>query len=248
MQFTYDGYKFLLKMLVANEYKIVGYDEYQAFDSCAILRHDIDYSLEKAVEISKVESELWKSIEGKSTFFIMISHELYNSFTLRAKEILQEIQSHGNEIGLHFSEHRYPELKKHDLVEKILMEAKILEEIAGTKISKVSMHDPSKDILDANLEIPGMINAYSKIFFHGFKYVSDSNGKWKEPAEEYIKTKKYSRLQILTHPLWWNEEEKDVHDTLAGFINGANLERYELFVKYGFYGLEEVFSKDEVRR
>lgn len=247
MQFTYAGYKSLLKLLAVNGYKIVGYDEYQAFDSCAILRHDIDYSLEKALEISKVESELWKSIGGKSTFFIMISHELYNSFTRRAKEILQEIQAHGNEIGLHFSEHRYPELKEYDLVEKILMEAEILGEIAGTKISKVSMHNPSKEILDANLEIPGMINAYSEEFFHGFKYVSDSNGKWREPADEYIKTKKYKRLQILTHPIWWNEEEKSVHDTLAAFINGANMERYEVFRKYGFRGLSEIFGEDEVK-
>lgn len=51
----------------------------------------------------------------------------------------------------------------------------------------------------------------------------------------------------MTHPLWWNEEEKSVHDTLAAFINGANMERYEVFRKYGFRGLAEVFSRDDVK-
>lgn len=51
------------------------------------------------------------------------------------------------------------------------------------------------------------MNAYDPYFYNGFKYVSDSMMRWREPLLEYVKEKKYNKLQILTHPIWYRNEQ-----------------------------------------
>ena len=108
----------------------------------------------------------------------------------------------------------------------IKKEAGILSDIIGAEITTVSMHRPSQKTLEANYEIPGMINSYSKTFFNDFKYLSDSRRQWREPVLDIIKSGQYDRLHILTHAIWYNEVEEDIHDTIKKFVTSANQERY----------------------
>lgn len=136
----------------------------------------------------------------------------------------------GHTIGLHFDEVRYPELlgDVEAVKGKIVEEAELLGRAIGGKVDIVSMHRPSQFVLEADLDIPGMINSYGQIYFKEFKYLSDSRRRWRENVDEMIESGRYERLHILTHPFWYNETEEDIYETVSKFINGGNDFRYQV--------------------
>ncbi len=71
-----------------------------------------------------------------------------------------------------------------------------------------------------------MINSYGKTFFNDFKYLSDSRRRWREPVLDIINSGQYDRLHILTHAIWYNDIEMDIHNTIKDFVTSANQERY----------------------
>lgn len=83
------------------------------------------------------------------------------------------------------------------------------------------------------------------MYFRKFKYLSDSRHRWREPIDEII-DKGYRRLHILTHPFWYNEEEKDLHGSVYELVNKMNDQRY-LYLADNFTDLKSVMGKDEVR-
>lgn len=135
----------------------------------------------------------------------------------------------GHEIGLHFDEKNYPDLfgnPGEELKEKIKKETEILSILLEKPVNKVSYHRPSKEILEADLNIPGIVNSYNNIFFRQCKYISDSRCNWREPVMDIISQEKYHHLHILTHAFWYHEEEKDVKKILTQFVRNAREERY----------------------
>lgn len=220
MVFTYDGYRELVNALKDNGYEITDYHDWKQYPKCAILRHDIDNSIEKALKLAELEAKLGV----KSTYFVLVTSNFYNVASKKNMDGLQKIQMLGHEVGLHFDEMAYDELD--NVVVAIKKEAGILSDIIGSEITTVSMHRPSQKTLEANYEIPDMINSYGKIFFNDFKYLSDSRRRWREPVIDIINSGKYDKLHILTHAIWYNEVEEDIHDTIKRFITRANKERY----------------------
>lgn len=49
MDFTLNGYQELLKLAILENYNIVFYEDLGVFNKEMIIRHDIDFSLEKAL-------------------------------------------------------------------------------------------------------------------------------------------------------------------------------------------------------
>lgn len=226
MNFTYKSYSNLINSLKEHNYKICSYSNWQDHDKkVVILRHDIDNSISKALQLARLESNLG----GGSTFFVLLTSDFYNIFSKATCDVLREIINCGHEIGLHFDEVRYPELQSNLIAirNKIIKECNILSEAVGEQISVVSMHRPSKMMLEADLKIPGIINSYGKTFFNDFKYLSDSRRRWREPIDDIIASEQYERLHILTHAFWYNKNELSLRDSLLSYIKSANLERYK---------------------
>lgn len=228
MNFTYAAYQDLLSLLREGSYAIRNYHNYTDVSRCVILRHDIDTSLSQAVRLAELEAE-----EGvSSTWFVLLRTDCYNVFSKAGKEALDRIYSLGHEIGLHFDEASYvPTLKPDEVVEKIIKECGLLSALLETQVSTVSMHRPSKSTLEANYQIPGVVNSYGRTFFQDFKYLSDSHRRWREPIEEIIRSGEYDHLHILTHAFWYHEEEEDISMTVGSFIRSANQERYQQMVE-----------------
>ena len=244
MNFTYDGYCSLLSLIEQSGYEIVDYQNWEEKKRCVILRHDVDYDLSKALRLAQVE----QSKDVKSTFFVLVTSDLYNIFSKDNSKKIFEIIKCGHQIGLHFDETAYfiQRERRHDAIyEKILYEAKLLETVTEKSVNVVSMHRPSKGILTEQLVIPGMINAYGSPYFDEFKYVSDSRRHWREPVEEIVTSGKYDRLQILTHAFWYDEEEKGLHDTVKLFINSASRQRYQVYGN-NFTDLDSVMGINEI--
>lgn len=182
-----------------------------------------------------------------STYFVLLTSDFYNIFSSRSYRTIREIADNGHDIGLHFDETSYSERERTPDVMRaaIIKEAGILSTAIDMEVKAVSMHRPGKEILEADLEIPGIINSYSKEFFKGFKYLSDSRRRWREPVDEIIQSKEYDRLHILTHAFWYDEEEFDICDRIKAFVNTANRSRYK-YVGENLADLQSVMTESEV--
>lgn len=55
MDFTYKGYRQMLANLHNSKYEIATYFDWKEKQQCAILRHDIDYDISKAVDFAAFE-------------------------------------------------------------------------------------------------------------------------------------------------------------------------------------------------
>lgn len=243
MDFSYTDYKALILALNQNGYVICDYDSWCDFDRCVILRHDVDISLEAALSFARIE----ESLGVKSTYFVLLTSDFYNLFSAKSRAILQGIINCGHEIGLHFDETQYPEaMGKSDMViTKITEEANVLSTILQLPVTKVSMHMPSKEILHADIRIPGMINSYGKTFFNEFKYLSDSRRRWREPVMLIVNSQKFSRLHILTHPLWYKETALGLHETLKEFVLNGNSDRWDILNR-SFTDLQKELAKEVI--
>lgn len=242
MDFTYNSYINLIKLLSNNNYHIISYKDSNQHDKCVILRHDIDYDISKAVQFAEIEERIGVS----STYFVLVTSDFYNIFSKRNAEMLKRINELGHNIGLHFDEVRYPGATLRELKLLITNEAKILESVIGCKINTVSMHRPSKEVLESDMQIPNLINSYGKKYFNEFKYLSDSRRRWREPVEEIITSGEYNRLHILTHAFWYNEEEISIHDSIGRFVNHSNYERYSFFEE-NITDLKTIMDYNEVQ-
>ena len=227
MEFTYDAYQRLLQSLQENGYRFASYHNWQEFDKCVILRHDIDTDIAKALRMAQVEQAYGNSVS--STYFVLLTSDFYNVASMKNLKMLRAIVNCGHEIGLHFDEIQYPEAVGNvELLKKLIIkEVGILSELLGSPVTTVSMHRPSKQILDSNLKIPGIINSYGDDFFKGFKYLSDSRRRWREPVEEIVASGQFRKLHILTHAFWYNEEELNIKQSIESFINRASVDRYQ---------------------
>ena len=202
MNFTYDSYLGFIENLLQHKYTIIDYHSFNNYGRCAVLRHDIDFDINAALRLAELECES----NIKSTYFVIVTSDLYNVHSFDSRMKLKSIVEFGHEIGVHYDELAYPNdvgnIEK--IISNIQYEGKMLEDIIGQSVTTVSMHRPSKGILEENISIPGFINSYGIEFFRNFKYVSDSRRRWREPVEDYIEGEKYERLHILTHPFWYN--------------------------------------------
>lgn len=223
MKFTYHAYSDLLELLKINGYTFRDYHNYGEAHCCVILRHDIDTSLEQAERLAELEAE--RGV--KSTYFVLLRTDFYNPASQQSQKQLRRILALGHEIGLHFDEVAYGrELSREETVQNIIKECGLLSALLETEVSTVSMHRPSKATLEADLQIPGIVNSYGRTFFHDFKYLSDSRRRWREPVLDIIRSGEYDRLHILTHAFWYHGGEESISETVGSFIRSANRERY----------------------
>lgn len=241
MKFTYEAYARMIESLRKENYSICPYRESYTAEKVCILRHDVDNSLESALEFAQLEKKLGVS----STYFILIRSDFYNPFSKKNSEIIYRISELGHNIGLHFDEKYCGLSENSDIPTVIAEEAESMRRLLGISVNSVSMHRPSKTTLDADYKIPGLVNSYSQRFFRDFKYVSDSRRNWREDVEQIIESGQYPQLHILTHPIWYREQEQSTRQTLLNFICQGNGERYHTLTGE-FTKLEEFITEKDI--
>lgn len=161
MDFTYKAYVDLINLLKEKNYQFTNYKDYETINKVVIFRHDVDNSLERALKVAKIENEN----KVKSTFFLLLSTDFYNIFSKESNEIIKEIIKLGHEIGLHFDENRYKISCEKDLAYYVEYEMNILGEVIGKSIESISMHRPSKWILENDIQFKNIIKLlFKKVF------------------------------------------------------------------------------------
>ena len=232
----------LVKIAKNCGYQVANYHNWDRVRNPIIFRHDIDYDIDKAVQLAEIENENGIS----STYFVLVTSDLYNIFSKENSDKLRIIQGLGHEIGLHFDEMRYSEIQSEEsFISKIQKEAQLLEDVIEKPVTTVSMHRPSKKILDTDLKIPNIINCYNKVFFSDFKYLSDSRRRWREPILDIIESKKYDKLHILTHAFWYGRSEESINKTIKKFVMRANYDRYNILHE-NITDLESIMNVNEI--
>lgn len=243
MKFTIGAYEQLLELLRGNGYDFCLYQESEQQRKTVILRHDIDFSIEKALEMAKVETRLGI----KSTYFVLLSTNFYNIFSKQSHEKLKQIMLLGHEIGLHFDEKKFDIKTAEDMKQHVVFETDILSRLLNQKVNVISMHRPSKIILENDLQFEHLINSYSSKYFNGMKYISDSRMHWRENPIEAIESGRYQKLHILTHPFWYSTVLETMEWKLKSFLHQSIHERYD-YINENFRDFEQVIDRKEINR
>jgi len=193
--FKYDTLKLFYKQLIEKK-EVLTFNQYNG-QNCFLVRHDIDYNLDKALEMAQLEFE----IGIKATYFILLSSDNYNPFTFENQKIIRTIKDMGHEIGLHFDPSKFGNHFIREFENQILFLSKIIND----KIFSVSIHNPS--IHNEYPEFSGYNNAYSKRFFKPINYLSDArfNFRNKKPFH-FIDTVDDSVTQISLHPIHFSHQ------------------------------------------
>jgi len=210
--FSYDHYK---KTLV----KIKEKRKFSSFsnnsDNDVILRHDVDCSLKAALTMAKIESDL----EIQSTYFILLTSDFYNPFSIDSSKFIRGILKLGHKIGLHYDEN-FIIKSSLDPTETIQKQIDILDHHFDTSIDAVSAHESIGFPPQLQFDLPSNVkNAYSEKFVVERKYISDSAMYWRENCfcQNFLN---YKKMQILIHPMWWSTENKNRNEIMNSFVNG----------------------------
>jgi hypothetical protein len=124
-------------------------------------------------------------------------------------------------------------------------EIAMLSKGLNLEIKAVSMHRPSKWVLEEDVQFKSVINSYSSVFFDDFKYLSDSRMHWREDVCQVIQSNKYDRLHILTHPIWYGEHERSMKGILLELI-GEQKGKYYDNLRENIRDLDKVLLKSDL--
>lgn len=222
IEFSPLGYRHFLEHIRNQGYGLATFDDLTGDQARqtkrCFMRHDLDVSLDFALEMARLEH----SMGVRTTYFVMFRSPIYNLLSRHNSQQLQGLRRLGHQIGLHFdvSCAREP----WQPVESALrFELNALEFMLGEKVTAFSLHQPTQAVIEQQIEVPGVLNAYHPGHLRGIRYLSDSNRNWrgKDPLLEL--TASENSIQILTHPIWWmcTNAIADCWDAavLANFVN-----------------------------
>lgn len=209
IMFTYREYELLIELMkrvnIIYNFKTLPDDPSQGI----ILRHDIDFDIESAYTLSRIEEQ--KDVH--STYFVLTSSELYNPNASENRKLLRSMHDKGFDIGLHFDPLVYGNLDDENMQANMKSECSILENIINDKVHSVSLHRPS--IYNVYPMFEGYKNAYSPQFFNPELYISDSCKDFRgKNIFEFIKKGKEDLIQVLLHPIHFGETEATYLETL----------------------------------
>lgn len=203
--FELKSYERVLRAGVDAGYEFVSFADIgkeRSARSC-LLRHDVDSELLDCDGMLDVE----KCLGVTATYFLMMRSTAYNLFSVEATAMVRRMLRDGHKIGLHFMGERCEGQGIPEIVQEILREARWLEQEFDVRTEAVSFHQPTKAVLDAQIEIPGLANTYNASQMTPYFYVSDTNMNWRhEHPIEIFSRGLHERLQLLIHPMWWTAE------------------------------------------
>jgi hypothetical protein len=203
VEFTYDWYRDFLEYLEQEGFSFRSYAD-QIGNKDVLLRHDVDTSPEKALEMAELETK-----HGvQSTYFFLATSVFYNVMNEYTKEILREIEELGHDVGLHFSTHQYwAEKPTADaLAEKVRFEHDIIARIVDDPAETICFHNPPDWVFSQ--KFPGFGHTYEPAYFDDIAYCSDTLQKWRDDPP--FETGTPQTVQILVHPDGWGEDDKSV--------------------------------------
>lgn len=190
-----EAYEELLKSFQEKGYRCVGFNEAPQPEGNLLLRHDIDFDVELALEMAAVENQLGIT----ATYFFMISSDSYNLLSKANSERIARLIEDGHTVSLHFDPTIYD-----DYTAGFRREREIFENTFGVEINCLSIHRPLTDFLDNDAPFDGVAHTYQPRYFSDIAYFADSRGSFRYGHP--LKSQAFSDLKtihLLIHPVWW---------------------------------------------
>lgn len=240
--FSPQGYSAILKHARAEGFSFITFSEKEKVKGSnkkwCLMRHDVDTSLKCALEMGEIEAE-----QGlRATYFLMLRSPAYNLFSRYAFNVINRLKELGHEIALHFDA-AHPAAIDRNINDAVLEDVRTLSLLSNVEVKTVSFHQPSSDILKGDLKIESLINTYNKPQMEGWYYCSDSNRVWKEHnAISVFEKDRYSKVQILIHPIWWMYSDQLIEDAWdQAIVDNFRIMQQQFLDTEGAYGPERRF-------
>ncbi|MCB1002048.1 MAG: hypothetical protein KDB40_22330 [Acidimicrobiales bacterium] len=229
MKFTYAAYVEFVETLLANGYVLRHLDQPDRMpppsEAWVMLRHDVDMSLGPAVEMARREAA-----HGISTdYYILTTSPFYNPLSGEGRRAIQDIVALGHRVGLHFDATVYPDRDLDGLNEACRREVDLVGDVAGTEPVGVSFHRPIPELIGSGPEITApWPHTYAPFFVRETEYCTDSTGRWRYgPPDERDAVRAGNALHLVTHPIWWAEDEQTAERRLGTFLAAEAARRRE---------------------
>lgn len=229
--FSFEDYRKIIRLIKSRGLQC-NYRQALERDKFIIMRHDVEYSVERAYALSRVE----RSMDFTSTYFFQWTNNSYNILSRRNMQMIRDMYERGHHIGLHFALNGMTDMGM--VRNQIIKEMHFLSEMFGFEINTFSIHRPSRDVLRENIKLPDIINAYQDDFFTfaeevredtpvAIKYMSDANHIWRYGYPDEKNISGYDKIQILTHPFAWTKTGYNNFDNYKTLIREKQTELIE---------------------
>ncbi len=201
-RFTHSAYRELLEDFLQKGYKAVDYEEVNSRNADLILRHDLDFSISRALPLAEIECQ----VGVRAHYFVLVGSPFYNVFDHRSRHMLRQLVDLGHSVGLHFDAAALVG-RQRDLDRTADEESRALEIVTGCPVRVISFHRPAPEYIDWDRSVAGRIQTYHPRFYSEIGYVSDSRGAFRhgEPTQHEAFGLRRA-MQLLIHPVWWTEQ------------------------------------------
>ncbi|MBQ6160869.1 MAG: hypothetical protein IJK24_07975 [Oscillospiraceae bacterium] len=224
---TYDNYRQLLS-IVKDTGKLCDYREAESRSLFLVLRHDIEFSIERAMEMSRIETEMGV----QSTYFVQVRNNAYNAFSMQNTAMLLDMHRRGHKIGLHY--HIGASSESKTVAREIREQCQLLQKMLQIPIDRYSMHRPIPETKYYETELPGLLNAYGSKFFTfaellddktalQVKYISDAKHQWNYGTPDPETLRNAPKVQLLVHPDFWSEKTPGQKENFQSLIREHTL-------------------------
>jgi hypothetical protein len=199
--FTLDHYRELLQAAQAGGYRWASFDRHPRSGDL-FLRHDVDLSLEAALEMARLEHDLGV----RATYFLMTESGFYNLDSHVGKYAQRQLRQWGHAVGLHAVWPRAELDRRFDQV--------------------IAWHNPDPEYMSQ--PIGGPVNVMEEPYFTKGLYRSDSNQHWREgcPHEE-LAAGAFEWLQLLVHPEIWVYPGETMRKTMESMLDAKRAEMWD---------------------
>ncbi len=167
------------------------------------LRHDVDLSLEAALEMAELEAD-----EGVATTYLLMTRSVfYNLASHEGERAIARLRELGHQVGLHAV---HPEVELDARFDPI-----------------VAWHNPEPAFMTAPID--GVVNVMEQTHFDPATYRSDSNHRWRSgcPHDE-LRAGAFPWLQLLVHPEIWVYPGSTMAATMQAMLDAQRAHRFAL--------------------
>ena len=205
-RFDYASYRELLARLGRESRNLLFSEVAPDDDGFFLLRHDVDYSPTSALRMAELEAELG----CRATYFVLLSSPYYNVLSEEHRTFARRLVELGHEVGLHYDVAVLEAVEPPDPMRLLELQADLLGTLCGAPIKAISMHNPSISGRDPFSGTDTFINVYDPRYTRAIRYLSDSCGAWRDEAATALAAPELpTRLQLLVHPIFWDDRSLD---------------------------------------
>jgi hypothetical protein len=203
--FDLGHYRELLAAALAGGYRFAAFDTTPT-PGDIFLRHDVDLSLDAAVRMAELETE----IGARATYFLMTQSVFYNLASHEGEAAITRLRELGHRVGLH-----------------AVHPVAVLDERFD---AVVAWHNPDAEYMSAPLD--GAVNVMEPRHFDPATYRSDSNQRWRHGCpHEDLAAGVFPWLQLLVHPEIWVYEGETMGQTMRSLLDAERERRLELLAR-----------------